>query len=87
MKAVERPCEVTFFTDTGTPRVIHFEGHTYHLTKELNHHRAGGRWWLGEPSRDVWVLACGDVTLEICQFEPTDRSDQPHGWWILRIRH
>ncbi|WP_412027940.1 hypothetical protein [Deinococcus yunweiensis] len=83
MRAVQRPCEVTFFTDTGTPRVIRFEGRVYHLSEKLDHFRAGGHWWLGEPGRDVWVLACGPVTLEVARYDVEWNGSQ---WWLLRIQ-
>lgn len=83
MKSIQRPCEVTFFTDLGTPRVIRCDGQAYVLSQEIERYRAGGRWWLGEPNRDVWVLACGPVTLEIARFDSGWNGSQ---WWVLRIQ-
>ena len=83
MKSIQRPCEVTALTDLGTPRVIRFEGRGYVLTQELERYRAGGRWWLGEPSRDVWVLVCGAVTLEVARYDTAWNGAE---WWLLRVQ-
>ncbi|WP_295822388.1 hypothetical protein [uncultured Deinococcus sp.] len=83
MKAAQRPCLVPRLTTSGTPLVIDVDGCTYRLSQELDHFRAGGRWWLGEPSRDVWVLACGPVTLEVARYDQAHNGSQ---WWLLRIQ-
>ena len=83
MKAVQRPCHVTALTDLGTPRVIEMDGRTYRLTQEIERFRAGGRWWLGEPSRDIWVLVCGPVMLEIARYDVEWNGSQ---WWVLRVQ-
>ncbi|MFC3834851.1 MULTISPECIES: hypothetical protein [Deinococcus] len=83
MKATQRPCSAPQLTSSGTPLVIEMDGRTYRLSQELDQFRAGGRCWLGEPSRDVWVLACGPVTLEIARFDVEWNGSQ---WWVLRIQ-
>lgn len=83
MKAIQQPCTVPHLTDLGTPRVIEYEGRTYRLSQEIDRFRAGGRWWLGEPSREVWVLACGAVTLEVARYDVDWNGAQ---WYLLRIQ-
>ncbi|GGL15451.1 hypothetical protein [Deinococcus radiotolerans] len=85
MRAIQQPCEVTHVTPRGTPKVIRWNDRTYHLTQELDRYRAGGRWWLGEPSRTCWVLQCGSVVLEVHHFDETPGA-HPQGWFIARMQ-
>ena len=57
---------------------------TYHLTQILDRFRAGGRWWLSEPSQDCWVIHCGPVTMEVHKFDEKPDA-HPQGWFVARI--
>ncbi|MHA0043950.1 hypothetical protein [Deinococcus sp. PEB2-63] len=85
MRAIQQPCEVTHLTPDGTPKVIRWAGRTYHLTQVLDQYRAGGRWWLGEPSRDCWVIQCGPVTMEVHRFDEKEGA-HPQGWFLARMQ-
>jgi hypothetical protein len=45
----------------------------------------GGRWGLGEPSRDCWGPECRSL-VEVHRFEETDPPQEISGWWVARIQ-
>ncbi len=83
MRAIQQPNEVPH-------PVRHPEGHplgsrTYHLTQVLDQYSAGGRWWLGEPNRECWVIQCGPVTMEVHKFDDREGA-HPQGWFLARMQ-
>ncbi|QLG10974.1 hypothetical protein HLB42_09475 [Deinococcus sp. D7000] len=85
MRAVQERCGVDL-NEQGKPVSLHWRNRTYRVTREHDAYRAGGRWWLGEPSRDCWVLECGALTVEVHRFDETDPPQEISGWWVARVQ-
>ncbi|WP_019584645.1 hypothetical protein [Deinococcus apachensis] len=85
MRAVQERCGVEL-DGQGKPHVVRWRNRTYRVTREHDAWRAGGRWWLGEPCRDCWLLECGALTLEVHRFDETDPPQEVSGWWVARVQ-
>ena len=65
----------------GRPVRFRRNGRLHVITAQIDDWRAGGRWWLDEPSRDCWLVQAGQLTVEI------HHEDAPLGrWWLARVQ-
>jgi hypothetical protein len=67
--------------EAGKPRMLHWRNRAYRVTREHDAYRTGGRWWLGEPSRDCWVLECGALVVEVHHVDVVNPPQEISGWW------
>ena len=79
MKATQQ--EVRVDVQQGQPVRVRWGERQYPVSQVLDAWRYGGRWWLGEPPRNCFLVRCGSLTAELHQ------ETVPLGkWFIARIR-
>lgn len=73
--------EVAVVQEEGRPRRFSWGGRTYPVVQVTEQWRFGGRWWVGEPPRDCYLVQAGLLTAEL------HREDTPQGrWWLARVQ-
>jgi hypothetical protein len=80
VRAVQQVVQVTL-TGAGRPHVLLWQARAYPIQAVLDQWRSGGRWWLGEASRDCFLVQAGTLTAEL------HHEDMPGGrWWLARVQ-
>lgn len=78
MKAIQQ--EVKVELHEGRPVRVNWGARHYGISGILDAWRYGGRWWLGEPPRDCYLVELGALTAEL------HHESAPLGrWWITRM--
>ena len=81
MKDVQELLDTVTLDASGRPVRFRYRGRYLLVSTQIDDWRAGGRWWLDEPSRDCFLVQAGPLAAEL------HREDAPSGrWWLARIQ-
>ena len=81
MRDVQELLEAVTLDGSGRPVRFRHAGRLHLVTAQLDDWRYGGRWWLDEACRDVYLVQAGQLVAEL------HREDSPDGrWWLARLQ-
>lgn len=78
MKAVQELVQVEL--REGRPSSLFWRERRYSVSAIQDAWRFGGRWWLGEPPRDCFLVQAGPLTAELHH-----EAREGGRWWLARL--
>lgn len=78
MKAVQEEVQVELHH--GRPSHLFWKAQRYTISAIQDEWRFGGRWWLGEPPRDCFLVQVGPLRAELHH-----EAREEGRWWLARL--